>query len=342
LSGSAVLVTGGTGFVGNALVRRLLASGHDVAVLARRSSDRSSLAGLPVVWLEGDLGDADSLERAIGDFAAGALDRGATAQVIHGAALISYRTADAEQSRRMNVEGTRAILDACRIHGVSRVVHVSSVVSVGYARDRHGALTEESDYNGAELLCDYVTTKRAAEDFALSVAGQLDIVVVNPGAIFGRAPQTSNTSNFLVEFAHGRIGALVPPGSVSVVGVEDVADGIVRALERGERGRRYLLCESCLTHRELLGLVAERLGVRPPLATVPAPLWRAAVLGMSLLDRWRPLTKIPPQSARLLGVHFRFDASRARSELGWCPRPFPEVLDDTLAWLRAEGRLPEA
>ena len=335
MSGRAVLVTGATGFVGGALVRRLVAAGDRVHALARASSDRRPLADLPITWHDGDLTDGAAVQRAFAVFARDAA--GDDPVAVHGAALIDYATGRGELARRVNVEGTRHVLDACQTHGVRRVVHVSSVVTVGHAPGPRAALDETAAYNGAQLLVDYVTTKRAAEDFALSVARQLDVVVVNPGAIFGPGPALSNTSVFLTRVAQRAVGPVAPPGSVSVVGVDDVAAGILLALEHGRRGQRYLLTERSLTHRELLTQASEALGVPPPRATVPGWMWRGLAALAVPWERWRPAREATPQALRLLGAHFRFDSARARDALGWSPRPFPEVLADTVAWLRGRG-----
>ena len=125
----SVLVTGATGFVGAELVRQLVEAGHEVDVLVRASSDRSLLAGLPVHWREGELDSLPALDDALARLVA----RGGESWVVHSAAVISYATRDAELQRRVNVEGTRNVLAACRRHRVTRVLHVSSVVAVGHA-----------------------------------------------------------------------------------------------------------------------------------------------------------------------------------------------------------------
>jgi dihydroflavonol-4-reductase len=336
----AVLVTGATGFVGAALLRRLCALGADVHALARRSSRRGSASGLPVTWHEADLLEPASVDAAVEAFARAARAADRAPDAVHGAAQLGYATGGAELARRVNVEGTRVVLEACQAHGVRRVVHVSSVVAVGHAPDARSALDEDARYNGAELQVDYVTTKRAAEDFALAVSRQLDVVVVNPGAIFGSGPVPTNTTLFLRRVAEGRVGPVAPPGSISAVGVDDVADGIARALERGRRGARYILAEQNLTLRELLASAARVLGASPPRATAPRGLWRAGCALAVPWDRLHPARDATPQALRMLGAHFRFDARRAREELGWSPRPFAEVLAATVEELRASGVLP--
>lgn len=329
-----VLVTGATGFVGAALVRRLLARGHEVEAFARRTSERSLLEGAPVRWRDGDLCDAASVERAVARLA----ERGGAPWVIHSGAVISYATRDRELQRAVNVEGTRNLLAACRRHALGRVLHVSSVVAVGHARPAE-LLDEEAPFNGAELRCDYVDTKRAAEELALEAARELDLVVVNPGAIFGASARGSNTLKFLRQLAHGPRPPFVPPGSLSVVGVDDVAEGCVLALERGRRGRRYLLTESVWSSLDSFQLAARVLGVAPPRRAAPVALWRALELGARAVDLVAPPELLTPTAVRMLGAHFRCDSRRAREELGWRPRPFEDVLRETVAWLRARREL---
>jgi dihydroflavonol-4-reductase len=180
-------------------------------------------------------------------------------------------------------------------------------------------------------------TKRAAEELVLARPA-LDVVVVNPGAIFGPAERESNTVRFLRKLQAGRM-PLAPPGALSVVGVEDVARGCILALARGQRGRRYLLVESVHACDALFEMAARALGGRPPLATVPRVLWPAVVASIRLLDAVVPQELVTPQSLKMLGLRFAFSAARARSELGWTPRPFPEVLAATIAGLREKGLL---
>ena len=325
-----ILVTGGTGFVGSALVPQLVHGGAEVHVLARSTSRRDHLSHLPVQWHTGDLLDPLAVQAAVAAVAARGAERGEGAHVVHNAALISYDANAAERSRRVNVEGTRILLDACLDQGVERVCLVSSVVAVGFTRDRNRVLTEDSPFNGYELGCHYTTTKRAAEDFARAVARQLDIVIVNPGAIFGPSPAESNAARFLRLLAVGGLGRFAPPGSIAPVGVADVAEGIRLALERGRCGQRYLLTERNLTHLELLRLAAAELGVPPPRGAVPRWMWRVLVGMVSLVEPWRPPRRATSRALRHLGVHYRFDSSRARAELGWTPESFPEVLRSTV------------
>ena len=329
-----VLLTGGTGFVGSELARELDRRGHDVHVLARASSDRTILDDAEITWHEGDLCDAASVERAVARVARGE----AEPWIVHSAAVISYRSRDAELQRAVNVGGTRNVVEACRRQPIGRLLHISSVVAVGHSTD---GLTGDEDmaFNGAALRCDYMDTKREAEELVLAAQRDLDLVIVNPGAIFGPGSSGPNTVQFVRNVARGRTGPFAPPGSLAVVGRGDVIDGCVLALERGEPGRRYLLVESVWTMLELFHLAARELGVRAPRWRLGARPWRWICAALTLPDRIVDLSPATPQAMRMLGVHFDLDARRAREELGWRPRPFEGVLRETIAWLRAAGEL---
>lgn len=317
-----VFLTGGTGFLGGALLDALGSSGASVHVLARSATPVVERPG--VTWHRGDLTDRASLAEALRQ----AREGEAVLDVIHSAAVISYRTRDREVQRCVNVGGTEALLDAAKRADVRRFLHVSSVVAVGHAEGAE-VLSEESAYNGATLHVDYVDTKRAAEESVLAARDALDVVVVNPGAIFGPASARSNSAHFLERTAAGAV-RLAPPGALGVVGVEDVARGCLLALERGRRGERFLLVESNLTFFEVIHEVARLCGSRGAIGTVPEGVWRGMELAARGVDRLRALERLTPQAMRMLAARFRFDAGKARRELGWSPRPFPEVLRDAL------------
>jgi dihydroflavonol-4-reductase len=185
-------------------------------------------------------------------------------------------------------------------------------------------------------------TKRAAEELVLAAANELDVVVVNPGAVYGPAERRSNTVKFLQHLAAGKRPFAAPPGWIALVGVRDTAEGILLALERGRRGERYLLVERCVPVRELFRLMSEALGVRGVRRTIPRALWPLLVALARVVDRVRPLEIATPQGLAMIGSRLVFDARKAREELGWRPRPIEQVLRETIAVLRERGVLPAA
>ncbi len=331
----AVFVTGASGFLGGELARSFARDGWRVHALARRDSKLDGLAGLECEVHAGDLTDRASLDRAL-ESVARASER---PTIVHCAAVISYRPRDRELQRAVNVEGTQNLLDSARRRPVGRVLHVSSVVAVGHAPSVDRPLDEDAVFNGEELAVDYVTTKRAAEELALAACDALDLVVVNPGAIFGPGGAGANTLRFLNHVA-GAMLPFAPPGSISPVSIEDTARGCRLALERGRRGRRYILVESALTLRDTFELAARILGRERAIRVPPRALWRVAQLGASAIDRLTALDGLTPQSMRMLGRHFAFDAARAKRELGWTTEPFESVLRRTVSWARAKSLVP--
>ena len=335
----AVLVTGGAGFVGAEVVRRLVSRGHEAHVVCRARTNRAALAGVPCVLHEADLEDESALGRAFGAAAQAARARGLALDVVHLAARISYRAADRAELRRVNVEGTRRMLAACAAVGARRLCHVSSVVALGPVADAARELDDDAPLAGLALDSAYARTKAEAEALVLATRAELDVVVASPAVVFGRSGAGSNSLHFLRRVVRGTLGPLSPPGSLTVVGLADAAEGIVAVLERGERGLRYVLGESAWGLHELLGLACELAGSRPPIARMPPFLWRGVVGVAAVAERLVASERATPEALALLGMHFRFRAERARARLGWAPRPFREVLGDVVADLR-DGRTP--
>ena len=335
-----ICITGGTGFLGRFLVRDFTEAGYVVHVICRSTSDRSVLDGCEVHFHVADLSDPAGLTRALES--AQSLAQSAPVWLVHNAALISYATCDRNALEQANVEGVRNILKASLSAGVVRVVHVSSIVAIGFAEG--GVPRLESDpFNAACLNVGYVDSKQRGERLALEAPSELQVRVVNPGAVFGPVQENSNSARFLQGMSQGKIGLLAPPGGMAVVGVRDCARGVRLALELGQAGRRYGLTEGYLSSRQLFAAVGQRLAGRDPVkAVIPKWLWRTAGWGLSMVSILREPKLTSPQAMRMLGVAFDTDSQRARTELGWQPRPLGEVLDWTIREMRRLGGLPEA
>lgn len=330
-----LFVTGASGTLGGALVRHWQAEGRSIHAFVREGSRTDLFDESSARVHRGDLRDETAVRRAIRLAAQDAERAGEPLDVVHAGALISYRTRDAEESRVSNVKGTRHVVESSAQCRVRRLLFVSSVVAVGVADSAEGALDEDAEFNGSALACPYVTTKRAAEDFALAATPDLQVVVANPGAIYGPSPRISNTTRFLLAVRDGALGPLLPPGSMGVVGLDDVVAGCAAALELGRDRRRYILNESNWLISEVVALARAAWGLPAQSGRrCPPALWSVAVAGAGLVDRFRALDGLTPQSMRLLGEHFRFDGARARAELNWKPAPFADVLRRTVEWLR--------
>jgi dihydroflavonol-4-reductase len=276
-----VYVTGASGFVGSHVARELRAAGAEV---------RDE-------WV--DLLDRDRLRQAI---------RGCNA-VVHVAALYSYE-AEAAALERVNVEGTRTVVELCRELRVVRLVHTSTAGTCGPVPGR--AATEDDVPPEWELRVAYKRTKLAAERLVLAAARDgIDAVVVNPTTPIGDGDRLPTPTGRMIEgVALGRYRATTPTG-LNVVDVRDVARGHVLALERGRRGERYLLGGADLTLAELFAAVAELAGRPRPGVVVPYAAVRAAAAA-GLVNR---------DEALLARVPAYFSWVKAERELGYRPGP---------------------
>ena len=323
------LLTGATGFVGSAVARVLAARGHSLRVLTRPTSDRRNLAGVEAEVVTGDLTDPDSLARA----AAGCR------YVVHVAADYRFWVPNPADMLRANVQGSIAMMRAAQRAGAERIVHCSSVAALGHSADGSPA-DEATPVDEAGLISTYKRSKYQAEQAVLELvrAESLPVVVVNPAAPVGpRDIKPTPTGKMIMDAANGRMPAYLDTG-LNVVHVDDVAEGHVLALERGRIGERYILGGENLDLKDLLTLVAQVAGRRPPAIRLrEAWLWPVAA-GMEAFAR---LTGIAPMMTRDVLKMARwkmfFSSDKAIAELGYAPRPARQAVEDAVTWFRASG-----
>jgi dihydroflavonol-4-reductase len=289
-----VYVTGASGFIGSHVVRLLRERGADV---------RDELV---------ELGDRAGLERAIAGCDA----------VFHIAALYSF-DAPARELERVNVEGTRNVLGACRSQNVRRLVHTSSAATCGPVPGREA--TEEDSPPTHELSVPYKRTKLEAERLVLE--SPIDAVVVNPTTPVGEGDlRPTPTGRMIRGVASGRYRAFLDIG-LNVVDVRDVAHGHVVALEHGRSGERYILGGANLPLAELFAAVADLAGGPRPRLRVPYAAVRAAAL-VGLVNR---------HEARLARLPAYFSSAKAERELGYRPGPVEPALARAVADLSGGG-----
>ena len=326
------LVTGATGFVGAAVVRRLLARGTAVRVLAREASDRRNIAGLEVETVAGDLRDRASLEKAA---------RGCVA-LYHVAADYRLWVREPEVIYRVNVEGSRDLLRAAAEAGVTRMVYTSSVATLGLERD--GAPADETTPAAlGDMIGHYKRSKFLAEQEVRRLIADegLPVVIVNPSTPIGpRDVKPTPTGRMIVEAAAGRMPAFVDTG-LNVVHVEDVAEGHLLAFERGRVGERYVLGGRDMTLAEILTVIASLVGRRPPRVRIPhdliLPLAHAAEAWARLRRKGEPFVTV--DGVRMAKKRMFFSSAKAESELGYTARPAEHALEDAVAWFKDEGYL---
>ncbi len=325
------LVTGATGFVGSAVVRRLLEAGHDVRALVRPASDRRNLSGLPVDVVAGDLRRSDSLSAAL---------RGCDT-LFHVAADYRLWVRDEREMLAVNVEGTRRLMEAAGDAGIRRVVYTSSVAVLGHKAV--GTPADETTHARLEeMIGPYKRSKFLAEQIVRDFADRgLPVVIVNPAAPVGpRDIKPTPTGRMIVEAAAGRMPAYLETG-LNIVDVDDVADGHLLALERGRVGSRYILGGDNMTLCDILTAIARVSGRPAPRLRIPHGVALAVACGAEAWARLfggEPLATM--DSVRMARRPMYFDSTKAKEELGFRARPATEALARAVAWFRAAGYCP--
>lgn len=325
------LITGGTGFCGQHLVRQLVADGVRCRLLVRPTSDRASLSNLPVEWVQGDITEPATLRRIAQDVDI----------VYHLAAAghVSAISASAyDRFRRINVAGTRHLLAACRSQGIKRFIHFSSTAAMGLIQQQ--PIHEDTPCNPTTP---YQRSKWESEQVVREAHQQgLPTVTLRPCMIYGPggAGEFQKFCRLLARGVFPRVGC--GPILTPLVHVHDVVQAARLAATRGKPGRTYLVAsDRSIPLAELRRLVLDQLGVWRPYLYVPRWL---ALIGAGALEQIAKLTGRPPLVTRrniASTIASRvFDITRAREELGYDPAvPFERGIPETVAWYRAQGVL---
>ncbi len=325
-------VTGGTGFVGGAVVRRLLSAGHSVRALVRPGTNTRQLDGLKVERIPGDLSDTDALRAGMAG----------CEWVFHVAALYAYWGYTWQQFYDTNVAGTRQVLEAARESHVQRVVYTSSIAALGFPTD--GTPGDESTpVSLADMIGFYKRSKFLAEEVAREQARRgTPVVIVNPAAPVGVGDhKPTQTGKMIVDFLNGRMPAYVETG-MTIVDVDDVAAGHLLAAERGVIGERYVLGGENLSLKQVLDLLAEVSGLPKVRTRIPrwvAMLWAYVDTGLARLNPGH-IPVATPETVRVSSRHEYFTSAKAIRELGYSAIPAREALRKAVEWYRRNGYAP--
>ena len=311
------LITGGTGFLGSHLVKQLAKRGDELRLLVRRGSDTDHLSGIEFERTSGDVTDRRAVKRAMEG----------VERVFHLAGTTSMRSQDREAVFRLNVRGTKHVLEEAHEAGVSRVVHASSVAAIGPAKP-HGTADERQEFKVGHLGIAYVNSKHESEVEAFRLAAHgLPVVIANPTFVLGPDDPKGTSMELVRRFLLGRIPTYVA-GGLNIVDVRDVAAGLILIDEKGEVGERYILGGRNFTFDRLFADFA-RISGRP--GPVKLPL-SPTVLAIEFLT-WAGLpAPVSPDEARSAGLWWTYRNVKARRELGFDPRPHEETLEDAIHW----------
>ena len=323
-----VFVTGSTGFIGSAVTRALLKDGHEVVALVEPGVNRAALDGLDVQAIEGDLRDPVAVRQAMAG----------CRSVYHVAALYRFFSRNPKEFYDVNVGGSRAVMTAAREEGVERVVYTSTVGTLGLDHDRPATELDYPDIT--HLFGSYKRSKYVAEHEVLRAAAEgLPVSMIMPTFPLGpgdRAPTPSG--RLILDFLNGRVPAFVDT-VLNVVHVDDVAEAHLLARESGRNGRSYIAGGENYSLQRLLTELAELTGRKAPTRQVPKALTLSAAWASELIEGrlLRRTPHVPLEGARMATTRMAFDDTRARTELGYAPRPAREAIAESAAWYLDNG-----
>ncbi|HEY9901633.1 MAG TPA: NAD-dependent epimerase/dehydratase family protein [Candidatus Sericytochromatia bacterium] len=318
------LVTGANGFTGSHLVKALEQNGDTVLGLVRKSSNLSRLSNCNVQLIYGDLSDRYTLSRAMTG----------VDTVFHTAAYVELGIVDEAEMERVNVEGTRAVLEVAQAIGVAKMVYCSTI---GVFGDTQGQVIDETfQRTQTNFSSAYDRTKYEAQQLVDQFAAQgLPVVSILPSGIFGA--DDPHFGPVMQQFLKGGLKLWAGGDRVTgIVHVDDLVAAMILAAEKGKPGEYYIISAGDLTTREMFNILSQDSGIPVPRE---APKFLVRLAGNLLDPIGRLLKWQPPLSQER--VHYiydrcvRVDATKARQELGWHPRSVRHTLQEIVQILTA-------
>jgi nucleoside-diphosphate-sugar epimerase len=309
-----ILVTGATGLVGSHLLVQLLQENEAVKALFRSEKQIEKTKNVfsfhnqlelfdKINWVKGDITDIPSLEIAFEK----------VTHIYHCAALISFDPRDEDELRKINIEGTANVVNCCIDFGIKKLCHVSSIAALGNPKEHETTITEETEWNPEELHSDYAITKYGAEmEVFRGHQEGLEVVIVNPGVIFGYGFPKKGSDVIIQSVRKGM--ALYTNGSVGIVFVEDVIKCMMQLMKSNINGERFTLVGENIEVKKLLKFIATELNLKSPsikaTKLMTAIAWRLDWLISKIGNRKRKLTLHTAAASHDTSI---YDASKIKS-----------------------------
>jgi len=326
-----ILVTGASGHIGNVLVRELLKQNQKVRIITSNGMIPKCLQGFPLEVYKADVRDAKAIAEAM---------KGVEI-VYHLASLISISSFYTPELFEVNVQGTQNIIDACMGQGVKRLIYASSTNALP-CKSHDEIITEESDFNAEKLIGFYARSKAQATRRVLeAVEKGLDAVICFPSAVLGfHDYRGSEAGKMIQDYAQNKLKAYIA-GEYNFVDVRDVVQGFLAAAEKGRKGEGYILSGYRMDLREFFKMLQLFLpNIKIPTLKIPIPIAIVAAWTVEIICKpfnIKPLFTV--SGIKILQANSRFSWEKAHKELNYSPRPIPECLKDTIAWLKETNRI---
>jgi nucleoside-diphosphate-sugar epimerase len=317
-----ILVTGGTGLIGTALLQALSAKGRAVRVLSRQATAPKHLAHLSnLQWMEGDIEDFQVIEDALEG----------VDEVYHVAGLVSFDAKDRDKIMRANVEGTTNVVNACLYKGVRKLVYVSSVAALGKALEGT-VIDEKTEWEDSANNSAYALSKMLAErEVWRGFEEGLQVAIVNPTIVIAYAKNDpwQSSSSFFPMIKKGL--KFYTNGVNGFVGADDVAKVLLLLMEREINGERFILSAGNHSYREVFTWMANALGVAAP--TIEVKPWMSGLawrfFAFAKFFGIKPL--VTKETTRSALMNSNYDACKVQRVLDFQFTPIPEVIKNCVA-----------
>jgi nucleoside-diphosphate-sugar epimerase len=309
-------VTGATGFLGNVIVRQLLAQGHQTNIVVRSPDKARELESLGAKIFKGDVTDKESIRPAMQGMDG----------VFHVAGWYKLGAQDKGDGEKVNIKGTHNVLELMKELGMRKGVYTSTLA---VNSDTHGQLVDETYHFSGTHLSEYDRTKAVAHDIAIQfIATGLPLVIAMPGLIYGPG-DTSSVRTSIIQYLQRKLPILPRQTAMCWAHVEDVAKGHLLAMEKGKMGESYYLAGEPYGLLNAYRLAQEITGIPAPRAVSPRLVNVMSVL-VKPFDRFLP-ERYTSEGLRIIaGATYLGDNSKARRELGFDPRPLRQGFEQTL------------
>lgn len=328
-----ILVTGGTGFLGRHITNKLLECGEQVRVLVRPSSFRENLKGLQVEFIEGDLRDIGSLRNAVKN----------VSLVYHVAADYRLIALNPQELYDNNVQGTINLLTACQNSNVLKIVHTSSVSTIGIPKDGAPG-TEESPVTIIDMVGHYKKSKFLAEQEVFKFIKQgMPIVIVNPSTPVGpHDHKPTSTGQIILDYICGRMPVYVDTG-LNLIDAEDVAWGHILAAQKGQIGEKYILGNKNMTLKEIFDSLEKITGIPSPKVKIPISLAYGLGIADTFISRFvlKKDPRIPLEGVKMARKKMFFSAQKAIKELGLPQNSVEAALEKSVKWFLDNGYIKD-
>ena len=324
------VVTGATGHIGNVLIKELIQKNYEVTAFVLEGEDITFLKEFPIQFAYGDVRKIETLKQAF---------RGKD-MVFHLAGIIEIGSTNKKLMKEVNVQGTKNVWQACKEEKIKRLIYTSSVHAIK-EEPKGMVISETRDFSSKFVKGSYAKTKAEATKFLIEHATEMpEVIITHPSGVIGPYEYIpSNLGKLVIDCANKKIGAYLE-GGYNFVDVRDVAEGIIKAAEKGKPGECYILAGKYIRGKAVMKTIEESTGVKAPKFKIAR--WFAFATGF-LSEIYYKIRKQKPlftsYAVYTLGTNSNFSIEKAKKELGYQPRNIQETLKDTIEWFEKQGKI---